>query len=362
MTLEQLEHLFASYEYDRIPSNLPEFTIYFHRENQGINVVHVINYRSGLYISADQYYHLKEKIKEFFAARGEREIHIMSLILSDDINKARQLSVVDSFCWIIDTAANRLMIHENQVSDFYGWKGVLEDFLAQAPDMREEMTGEQMAQKGAAAAQPPFRWNAEWLKRLPWVTISLVAVNIIVFLICTFTGDLLYNKGAFGVMDVIEDRAFYRMFTCLFLHADVGHLFSNMIVLYYIGSIVESRLGHIPYAALYFLSGISGDVFSMGCELLTGDYISSVGASGAVFGVEGALLLLIIMHRGRLESMTVGRVAFAIAFSLYCGFTSTYVNNAAHVGGVLMGFAAAVVISLLSSHTGKGKGKDVYES
>lgn len=362
MTLEQLEHLFASYEYYKIPSNLPEFTIYFHRENQGINVVHVINYRSGLYISADQYDHLKEKIKEFFTARGEREIHIMSLILSDDLNKAKQLAVTDSFCWIIDTAANRLIIHENQVSDFYGWKGILEDFLVQAPGMQEQTEREGTVREESAETKSMAGWSAERLKKLPWVTISLVAVNIIVFLICTFTGDLLYNKGAFGVMDVIEDRAYYRMFTCMFLHADVGHLFSNMIVLYYVGEIVEDKLGHIPYAALYFLSGIAGDVFSMGYELMTGDYISSVGASGAVFGVEGALLFLIIMHHGRIESMTVGRVAFAIAFSLYCGFTSTYVNNAAHVGGVLMGFAAAAVISLLSSHIGKGKGKDVYES
>lgn len=93
----------------------------------------------------------------------------------------------------------------------------------------------------------------------------------------------------------------------------------------------------------------------MGYELLTQHYMSSVGASGAVFGVEGALLLLIILHHGKIESMTAGRVAFAIAFSLYCGFTSTQVNNAAHVGGVLMGFAAAAVIVWLSSCAGRRK-------
>jgi rhomboid protease GluP len=97
-------------------------------------------------------------------------------------------------------------------------------------------------------------------------------------------------------------------------------------------------------------------------ELLTGSYFSSVGASGAVFGVEGALLFLVIWHHGKLESLNAGRVAFSIAFSLYCGFTSTYVNNAAHVGGVLMGFAAAAVISLLSSHIGRRKDRDTYEN
>ncbi|MCD7725220.1 MAG: rhomboid family intramembrane serine protease [Clostridiales bacterium] len=355
MTLEQLEELFVLNEYDKIPSNLPEFTIYFHRENQGINVLHVIDYRDGLYISTDQYDHLKEKIKAFFQEKGEREIHIMSLILSDDFNKAKKLCVTDRFCWMIDTAANRLIIHENQVSDFYGWKGLLEDFLVQISYRQEKP-------QGAMASKSDDRDKPKRIKNLPWVTISLVVINIIVFLICTFTGDVLYNKGAFSVMDIIEDQAYYRMLTCMFLHADVGHLFSNMIVLYYVGEMVEDRLGHIPYGALYFLSGMAGDVFSMGYELLTGSYVRSVGASGAVFGVEGALLLLILLHHGKIESMTAGRVAFAIAFSLYCGFTSAGINNAAHVGGVMMGFAVSAVISLLLSHAGKGKDRDVYES
>jgi len=70
---------------------------------------------------------------------------------------------------------------------------------------------------------------------------------------------------------LLGDRAYYRMVTSMFLHADIEHLFSNMIVLYYVGEIVEDKLGHIPYVVLYFLSGIAGDVFSMGYELLTGD-------------------------------------------------------------------------------------------
>lgn len=357
MTLEQLDHLFVSNEYYKIPSNLPEFTFYFHKENQGINVFHVINYRAGLYISEDQYCHLKEKISEFFAERGEQEVHVMSLILSDDLNKAKQLCITDRFCWMIDTAANRLIIHENQVSDFYGWKRLLEDFLIQVLYLQDARLQEE-----SVTAKQSDKWNPERIKKLPWVNIGLVAINIIVFLICTFTGDLLYNKGAFSVIDIIEDKAYYRMLTSMFLHADIVHLFNNMIVLYYVGEIVENRLGHIPYAVLYFLSGIAGDIFSMGYELLTGYYSSSVGASGAVFGVEGALLLLIILHRGRIESMTAGRVAFAIAFSLYCGFTSTNVNNAAHVGGVLMGFAASAVIVLLSSRAGRRKDKNAYEN
>lgn len=359
MTTEQLEGLFFSHGYDKIPSNLPEFVFYCHRELQGVNVMQVIDYRQGLYISEDQYFHLKEKIIDFFRQKGEKEVHVMTLILCTDSQKARKLCLVESFCWIIDTMTNRLIIHESQVSDFYGWKGILEDYLYALARSTKETTV-----KEPQMAVHTDKWDRQKIGRLPMINIILVAVNVILFLICTFTGDLLYNKGALSVMYIVEDKAYYRAISSMFLHWDVGHLFSNMIVLYYVGEIVERRVGHVPYAVLYFLSGLAGNLFSMGYELFSGKYylgehIISVGASGAVFGVEGALLLLVLMHHGRLESMTMGRVTFAVAFSLYCGFTSTNVNNAAHVGGVLMGFAAAAVICLMFSHGRMRKDKNL---
>lgn len=343
MTTEQIDKLFLFNGYDRIPSNLPEFVFYCHREMQGINVFYVIDYRQGLYISEDQYFHLKEKIMDFFRQKGEREIHVMSLILCTDTEKARSLCLSDSFCWIIDTAADRLIVYETQVPDFYGFKEILEAYVLELSRRQEETVWEE-----TQTAVNRSRRDRQKIAGLPWINIVLAAANVILFLICTFTGNLLYNKGALSVIYIVEDKAYYRVISSMFLHWDVRHLFSNMVVLYYVGEIVERRIGHIPYAVVYFLAGIAGNIFSMGYELLLEEYMISAGASGAVFGVEGALLLLVIMHRGRLESVTAGRAAFAIAFSLYCGFTSTNVNNAAHVGGVLMGFAAAAVICLVS--------------
>lgn len=332
--MNRLEELFFAQGYDKLPSNLPEFNFYCHREMQGINVLHVIDYQQGLYISGDQFAHLKEKVIEFFGLRGESEIHMMTLILSEDTEKARRLCEQDAFCWIIDARAFRLIVHETQVSDFYGWKGILEEFLFAAARENAETSAADAPQKRFLITAP--------------VSIFLVAVNVIVFLICTFTGDLLYNKGAFGVRELLQG-GIYRLFTSMFLHGSVQHLFSNMIVLYYVGEMVEREMGSFPYAVLYLLSGLAGNVFSAGYELMTGNFGSSVGASGAVFGVEGALLLLVMLHRGRLSTMTAGRVAFAIAFSLYCGFTSIGVNNAAHVGGVLMGFFAAAIFAAAKS-------------
>ena len=334
--MNRLEELFLSQGYGKIPSNLPEFIFYCRREAQGINVLYVVDYKQNLYISTDQYDHIKKRIIDFFQARGETEIHVMALVLCADTEKARQLCENDSFCWIIDTQAYRLMIHETQAPDFYGWKNLLEEYLfALAKESGETPVFDETVRKKTIN-----------LQELSLTNIVLVSVNVIVFLICTFTGDMLYNKGALSAMELWRGGQVYRLFTSMFLHWNVEHLFSNMIVLYYVGALVERELGPIPYTVLYLLSGLAGNVFSIGYELLSGIYGSSAGASGAIFGVEGALLFLVMIRREKLESMPVGRVAFAVAFSLYCGFTSAGVDNAAHVGGVLMGFITAAVIAV----------------
>lgn len=365
MISERMEQLFERNGYSKVPSNLPEFTFYYRRENQGTVVIHVIDYRQGLYISEDQFDHLKQKITEFMHSKGEQEVHLLSLILCDDVGKAKQLSIRESFCWMIDAVNRRLIIYENQVDDFYGWRGILEEFLLHPEDACGEEAAnreENIDREEHVSSKFDKVRNRAWLRELPWTNICLIGVNVIVFLICTFTGRMLYNKGALGVLMVIEDKSYYRIITSMFLHADTGHLFSNMIILYYAGEIVERKMGHFLYAVLYFLSGIAGGMLSMGYELLSGDYVSSVGASGAVFGVEGALLLLIILHHGKLESVTFGRMIFVILFSLYCGFTSTDVNNAAHIGGVLMGFALAAVFWLLRPYMRAGKDGDFNEN
>lgn len=353
----QIESLFFTSGYGKIPTNLPEYAFYYHRESQGITVIFVIDYRRGIYISEDQYAHMKDQGREFFRARGEAEVHMLTLILTEDTQTARRLCAGDSFCWLIDTGANRLIIHETQTADFYGWKAVLEDYLARQP----YGAGCAAAQAEEEYRRTPRRepWTRERIAALPLVNICLVAVNVIVFLLCTFTGELLYNRGAFGVAEIAADGSYYRIVTAMFLHGDVQHLFGNMIVLYYVGEIVERKVGHVPYAAIYFLAGIVGNIFSAGYEILTAQPYTSVGASGAVFGVEGALLFLVILNHGRFEYVTMGRLVFAIGFSLYCGFTSAHVNNAAHIGGVLTGFAAAALIMFMRPHAGAGKGQRI---
>ncbi len=191
------------------------------------------------------------------------------------------------------------------------------------------------------------------LKCLPFVSVSLVIVNVIVFVLCTFTGSLLYNKGELSLWGVLGQREYLRIVWSMFLHGSINHLFNNMVILFFLGAMIEKTIGHMRYAVFYFLSGIGGNALSLLHKWQTGNLIGSIGASGALFGLDGVLLALVLFARRKVENVTPARAVLAILYSLYGGFTARNVDNFAHVGGLLIGFAAGTIMCLIQKNRDK---------
>lgn len=181
-----------------------------------------------------------------------------------------------------------------------------------------------------------------------YCTIALVIINVGVFFYLSFGGmteDTLYmlENGAMFVPYVLEDGEYYRLFTSIFLHFGFDHLVNNMVSLGFLGWYLEQEIGKIKYLIIYFLSGIAGNLLSGVWEIVTGDYAVSAGASGAVFGIIGALIWIAMRNHGRIGEMSGRGLIFMAVLSLYHGFTSTGVDNMAHVGG----FVAGILFSML---------------
>ena len=185
-------------------------------------------------------------------------------------------------------------------------------------------------------------WDFMKSQRIPWVTYSLIVVNVIVYIISAFTGDLLYNIGALESDLPSHWGDWYQLLTSMFLHADLMHVAGNMILLYLAGDVVERACGHVFFTVLYMVSGFGGSALSIVHDLVKHVDCISVGASGAVFGIVGALLYLTIFSRGNYKGITTGRVVFMIIYMLSLGHATPSINNAAHVGGVLTGFAVMI--------------------
>lgn len=180
-------------------------------------------------------------------------------------------------------------------------------------------------------------------------TVLLAAVNVIVFIVLTSRGmtedgAFLLEHGAMYVLNVTEQGEYYRLFTSMFLHFGFEHLMNNMVVLVLIGWNLEREIGAVKYLIIYLLSGLGGNLLSAWWEILTAGYAISAGASGAVFGLIGALLYAAIRNHGRIGEVSGRGIVFMIIVSLYYGFTSSGVDNMAHIGGLVTGFLSAVLL------------------
>lgn len=186
------------------------------------------------------------------------------------------------------------------------------------------------------------KWKAQ-----PIVSIVLVAVNVLVYILCSLTGEMLYARGQLDAFSVLVNQEYDRIFWAMFLHSGISHLFNNMLILFFLGSMIEKEVGHFRYALLYLLSGIGGNLLSLLVKVVNGEVAASLGASGAIFGLDGVLLAMVLFSGREMENVTPVRVLLMILYSLYSGFTGQNIDNAAHIGGLLTGFTVTSLICLL---------------
>ncbi|HJD02095.1 MAG TPA: rhomboid family intramembrane serine protease [Candidatus Mediterraneibacter excrementavium] len=180
-------------------------------------------------------------------------------------------------------------------------------------------------------------------------TIILIAVNVIVFFTLSLMGDtedvvFMMRHGAMYEYLVTHDHEYYRLFTCMFLHFGIEHLLNNMVILGALGWNLEPEIGKIRFLAVYFGSGIAGNVISLLFHASAEQGAVTAGASGAVFGLMGALLYVVIANRGRLGRLSGRGMLVMVALSLYFGFASSGVDNFAHIGGLICGFLMALIL------------------
>lgn len=184
--------------------------------------------------------------------------------------------------------------------------------------------------------------------RKAYVNWMLIAVNVLYFLYLEIAGSsenayFMYTKGAMLAPAVLEDGEYYRLLTAMFMHFGIRHIVNNMIVLFALGDNLERALGHVKYLIFYLACGIGSNWISMmtgGADSMT----VSAGASGAIFGVVGGLFYAVMINKGRLEDLSTRQLVILILLSLYAGFTSTGVDNAAHVSGLILGVLFGVIL------------------
>jgi membrane associated rhomboid family serine protease len=176
-------------------------------------------------------------------------------------------------------------------------------------------------------------------------TYVLIAINVVVFLveIATGSGGLMKNQGSHFIEDFglygpfVAEGEWYRLLTSGFLHANLIHIGFNMLLLFFLGRLLEPPLGTPRFLTLYFASLLAG---SLGALILEPNSLG-IGASGAIFGLAGATF---VIARGRGMEALAGQIGFLIVFNLIFSFTARNISVGAHVGGLIGGVICAIAI------------------
>lgn len=275
-----------------------------------------------------------DNLKKSYAKITGKKVSFLNLCFTQDglFDEELELTEKISGIWLIAKDTGRIYVFENQPQEF--------DRLFQAL--------EQECQK-----------VENRIRFIPYANLLLVILITGIFIyIYHFLGAAASERILldFGLdwSRIIQFNEWYRLFTCMFLHADAAHIYGNMLLLFFIGNHMEECLGHAKYLLLYFSTGLAASIGSMVYHSSISDSTVCIGASGAIMGILGAMTGLLIVYHGKSKWFTLRRLLIFLGLTLAQGMLAPQIDNIAHV----CGFLAGLLFALLCYH----RDKKMYKS
>lgn len=189
-----------------------------------------------------------------------------------------------------------------------------------------------MAATGEELPKDTLREDTTGKRPVVTFTIFAICAALLLYGMVTGQNEFLWERFSVSKETVLGLGQYYRLITAMFFHGSIMHLAANSIYLFYFGSRAELLLGKVRYVILYLISGICGGL----CSVFLGHY-ASIGASGAIFGLLGAMLILTREKGSRYTGMNYATMILLAFTALAMGFLDVGVDNWAHLGGFLSG-------------------------
>lgn len=257
-----------------------------------------------------------------------RDTFGLLVVLTGSSSESRMKLGEDVPFWIVDVRKKNLMIYDDQPGVFLDARDIIERRLTASP----------------------------WKNLFKQLKILLSPVNVGLILSCVVifilqkifaNGDGIGTLERYGAMHsrtFFENREYWTAVTHIFLHGSLQHLFFNMVTQLYVGKPLEVLLGKVRFVLLYLLSGIGAGMISLALYIHNGENVYSLGASGAISGMCGALLCILFLNRKRLQKVPYFRYLIFLAIVMSNGIDDPKVNWMAHASGAVLGIVLALLL------------------
>jgi len=193
----------------------------------------------------------------------------------------------------------------------------------------------------------------EKFKEFP-VTYTLIILNLLVFIFTILDvswSNFIFQFSAIQGYAVVTRGEIYRLLTSMFVHNDLIHISMNMLSIYMVGRMVERLFSKMAYISLYFISGFFGSFTYMAVSFSDG----AVGASGAIFGVFGALAGFAFVHRRTMQHQFIQFMkdfGIILVINFFIGIIFPSIAMSAHIGGLIAGILGGVVMAKSKNYLG----------
>lgn len=343
---EQIRDYLRQLQYGYLRTNLQYAEIWMRKNSEQARTVVFLEQKEERF-SPEAVKNVHFQLERKLYLENIRDVQVLICIMTETPDKARSMTELGIPVWILDVREKRVMIFENQPLTLDGLETQLENELLKIGGGQRSGYGESGAVRRNGYFENVGSSKEEVTgiasrSQFPIVTILLAAANILVFIWLEMTGStenvlFMLQHGASEWHMVLEKGQYWRLFTCMFLHFGISHIGNNMLVLAIAGSQLEQKLGHFRYGVLYLVSGLAASLASALWMMMTDGSAVSAGASGAIYGVMGAVIMFTLQERRSLGKGIVRRCAWVVFLLVYGSITQPEIDFAAHIGGLMIG-------------------------
>ena len=353
----KIDKYFDDRGFQQVNLHMDGMSLNYVGRGQAVSLIWVIDEGCMAGLAPEAYKNYAAKIRETFVQRDYSIINMLTLFLCHEPKAALAYGTEIPF-WVVDEKYGRIVIYENMPEDFESIRLPVESMVRVVTMPERDMDTDRAKPSNGARTvnqRGPAMQYLSQVGRRPYFMHMLVIANFIVFFLTDLFGarlgtDSWLMSGAVSWFYVFKKYEYYRLFTCMFLHADISHIIGNMIGLYALGELLERELGHIKFLLLYLLSGTCAGVLASLFYMHRNDYVISIGASGAIFGLMGVFAAYYLFNRNRMDEIGNVRITLFLAYmfySLFLGSRDEGIDNAAHAFGLISGSVLCLITCLL---------------
>lgn len=291
------------------------------------DVVYVVVIGSNRNLDADSLKKFNDKIIIELSINSHKKVNILNILITpngmfDDMTKKIVENVEN--VWLFTEDYGKLYVFENQPTDF--------DSLYEVIDKKTVVDNR--------------RSQHNLIRMFGVVTPIFLLMNVLVYLACVYVYQP--TELAVNVYAISEKRQYYRFLTSMFTHFGITHLLGNMVILIALGARIENIIGRLNYVIVYIVTGLAAAFASYINFFYNDIHDYSAGASGAIFGLLGVLVVIAFYNKGRVKDLSLMNMLILFILTLVDGLMSEGIDNVVHAAGFMAGILAGIVLLLVN--------------